>query len=231
VTLDEAHKGLFAPIASAFDAAPVEIPVEVEVPEPAPSVRSEVSAPGPVRRRSGNMAAVIVPKPPAAEAKKALVLESDSERSTLPHPGLELVVEPPSSPSLSSTLEDLRVLANEGQTDEVFRRYATLLASSEFASSGPEAQREALRLMIFGNVSPAPSAEMRAAHRAALPLVQALVLEQRDAADYEMLGMAYLAVEEPEKATEMFKKALEIERTRDPASELCGSLMRRVSEL
>ena len=84
--------------------------------------------------------------------------------------------------------------------------------------------------MIFGGVSPSPSEEMRAAHRVALPFVQALVLEQRDAADYEMLGMTYLALEAPEKATEMFRKALEIERARNPASELCDSLMRRVSE-
>jgi hypothetical protein len=33
------------------------------------------------------------------------------------------------------------------------------------------------------------------------------------------------------KATEIWKKALDIERGRDPGSELCGNLMRRVSAL
>jgi hypothetical protein len=85
--------------------------------------------------------------------------------------------------------------------------------------------------MIFGKAPDAPTEEMRAAHRAALPVLQALVVVHRDPADYEMLGIAYVGVEEPEKGNEIFKKALEIERTRDPGSDLCGNLMRRVSQL
>jgi hypothetical protein len=85
--------------------------------------------------------------------------------------------------------------------------------------------------MVFGKAPPSPTDEMRAAHRAAVPPLQALVVLHRDPADYEMLGMAYVASDEPAKGSEMFKKALELERARNPASDLCGNLMRRVSQL
>lgn len=112
-----------------------------------------------------------------------------------------------------------------------FREYAALFASPSFVTRPPEEQRDALKEMVFGKASPSPTDEMRAAHRAAVPALQALVVLHRDPADYEMLGLAYVASDEPEKGNEMFKKALELERARDPASELCGSLMRRVSQL
>ena len=46
-----------------------------------------------------------------------------------------------------------------------------------------------------------------------------------------MLGAAYVVLGEPVKATGIFKKALDLERARNPASDLCGNLMRRVSEI
>ena len=64
-----------------------------------------------------------------------------------------------------------------------------------------------------------------------MPALQALVVVHRDPADYEMLGIAYVGSDEPDKGREIFKKALELERARNPASDLCGNLMRRVSEL
>jgi hypothetical protein len=43
--------------------------------------------------------------------------------------------------------------------------------------------------------------------------------------------MVYVILDEPDKASGIFKKALEIERARSPGSDLCGDLMRRVSQL
>ena len=76
-----------------------------------------------------------------------------------------------------------------------------------------------------------PAVPFEAAHKAALPALQALVVARRDPADYEMLGMSYVILGEEPKALEIFKKALEIERARSPGSDLCGDLMRRVSQL
>jgi hypothetical protein len=43
--------------------------------------------------------------------------------------------------------------------------------------------------------------------------------------------MAYVVLDEPEKASEIFKKGLEVERARNPASDLYGNLMRRAGQL
>ena len=143
-------------------------------------------------------------------------------------------IPPPSSrnAALIAALKHIRAIGKEGHFEEAFRQYATLLASASFAECRPEDQRQALKLMIHAKAPPgAAGDEMRSAFRAALPILQALVVKHHDPADYEMLGMSYVVLEQPEKATEIFKKALEIERARNPASDLCGTLMRRVSEL
>ncbi len=139
---------------------------------------------------------------------------------------------PPSSKSeLVAALKHIRAMTKDGLEAEAFRQYAALFASPAFVSCRPDEQRQALKLMIFGKAPQIAGDEVRDAYRAALGALQPLVLEHRDPADYEMLGMAYVALEQPEKATEIFKKALEIERARNPASDLCGNLMRRVSQL
>jgi hypothetical protein len=43
--------------------------------------------------------------------------------------------------------------------------------------------------------------------------------------------MSYVALAEPEAAAEMFKKGLVIETARNPKSELCAELTRRMSQL
>jgi hypothetical protein len=93
-----------------------------------------------------------------------------------------------------------------------------------------EDQRQALKLMILAKPPANASDDMRQAHRAALPVLEALSRDG-DPADYEMLGVAYAVLDDPTKATEIFKEALTIERARNPASDLCGNLMRRVSQL
>jgi hypothetical protein len=139
---------------------------------------------------------------------------------------------PPSSKGeLVAALKHIRAMTKDGRESEAYRQYATLFASPAFVACRADDQRQALKLMIFGKAPAEPTDEVRDAYRAALGALQPLVLEHRDPADYEMLGMAYVALEQPDKATEIFKKALEIERGRNPASDLCGNLMRRVSQL
>lgn len=140
---------------------------------------------------------------------------------------------PPSAATtmLVATLKHIQSLAKDGQVDEAYRQYALLFASQPFLMCRHEDQRQAIRLMFSAKGPPSQSDEAKAAYKAVLPLLQALVLAQREPGDYEMLGMAYVGLAEPEKATGIYKKALEIERERDPGSDLCGTLMRRVSEL
>ncbi|MBX3227461.1 MAG: hypothetical protein KIT84_13990 [Labilithrix sp.] len=208
--LDEAHQKLFAAVTRSLSP---KVPSEPSLKAVPSEIRSEIAQPEPpyVRRRSsGSMNAVVAPllkeKPPA-----------------------------PSSPSLevgeSEALKQARSAAKEGRLDDMFRQYGTVFASGSFASMRPDDQRQALKLMFFGKQPDVASDDVKNAYRVTLPILQALVLRDRDPADYELLGMAYAVLEEPEKAMEIFKKALDVERARNPASDLCGSLMRRVSQL
>ncbi len=106
--------------------------------------------------------------------------------------------------------------------------YVALFSSAAFATRSVDDRREALRKMIFAEPSPQPGDEMRSAHQAAVAALQLLIVEHRDPADYEMLGLAYNAIGETGQATEIWKKALDLERARNPESDLCSSLQRRV---
>ncbi len=106
--------------------------------------------------------------------------------------------------------------------------YVALFSSAAFAKRGVDDRRDALRKMIFAEPSRETSDEMRSAHQAAVAALQLLIVEHRDPADYEMLGLAYNAIGEAGQATEIWKKALDLERARNPESALCASLQRRV---
>jgi hypothetical protein len=214
--LDEAHRKLFRAFASALDAQPPADMPSAEAAVPPPSVRSEV--PPLVRRRSGNMQAVVVPTSAPVPVEPKPEPEPAAPASTR-------------SSELASTLKHIRGIGKDGHFDEAFRQYAALFSSPAFAACPPDDQRQALKLLVFGKAPPSPTEEMRAAYRAAVPALQALVVVHREPADYEMLGMAYVGMDEAEKGSEIFKKALDLERARNPASDLCGNLMRRVSQL
>jgi hypothetical protein len=57
------------------------------------------------------------------------------------------------------------------------------------------------------------------------------VANHNEPADYELLGVCHVVLGNEESASNIFKAALAIERERDAASPLCGSLMKRVSML
>jgi hypothetical protein len=127
-----------------------------------------------------------------------------------------------------------QIIANlrAGKFEEVYAGYLELFSDPEFLKQRPEDQRQALRLMVNAkSPTPKPSQTMLDAHRAAvLPLTE-LVSVYDDPGDYEMLGICHLLLGNVESAARMYRAGLAIERVRNPQSDLCGTLMRRVAEL
>jgi len=122
--------------------------------------------------------------------------------------------------------------ARAGKHDECFAAYQTLFSTPGFMQNRPEDQRQALRLMVHAKPpAGAASAAMLDAHRAALMPLTELVSIYDEPADYEMLGMCHLLIGNVDAASRMYRAGLSIERAKNPASDLCGTLMRRVAEL
>ena len=76
-----------------------------------------------------------------------------------------------------------------------------------------------------------PTSDPCTAHGAASTRLRELVASHSHPADYEMLGICQLLLEDQETASATFTAGLELARSRDPGSELCGSLMRRVAAI
>jgi hypothetical protein len=221
--LDTKHLDMFASLEAALSTGQGAETHTIDVESPAAPVRSEVPrSTGSYVRRDSNkrFVAVRVPPPPPADAP-ALEIVSEAPEPRPPRSSKSGLMDP----------EEIAAVATAGDPPEAFRRYAALFGSPSFHKQGVEEQRRALELMIHGDVGAAPTDEMRAAYRAAIPVLQALVVAHRDPADYQMLGISYVALAEPESAREMFKKALEIEKARNSSSDLFGELTRRVSQL
>ena len=137
-----------------------------------------------------------------------------------------------SNESLVQTIKEIVGLAREGKIDEAYGKYAQLFSSRDFAQHKPEDQRQALRLMVFAKGVPeTPAPSMVEAHRAAIAPLSQLVKAHGEPADHELLGLCHVACGDEENASQAFRAGLAIERARNPQSDLCGALMKRVSLL
>ena len=132
---------------------------------------------------------------------------------------------------LLSALGNVVSLAKGGRVEDAYREYAVLCASPAFADQSTEEQRQALKLLVVLAVPPIPSDAMRAAHRAALDRASALVERIGAPADYELMGLCQMALNESKAGGDAFRKGLELEIARNPQSELCARLKRHVSSL
>lgn len=134
--------------------------------------------------------------------------------------------------ALAQAIKRIISLARQGDLDESYRAYRELFASSEFLAHRPQDQRQALRLMVLAKGPPGPpSAAMIEAHRAAVVPLTELVSTDSEPGDHEMLGMCHILLGNEQAASNIFKAGLAIERERNPQSDLCGALMRRISLL
>jgi hypothetical protein len=130
---------------------------------------------------------------------------------------------------LLSALSAIVALAKGGRVEDAYRDYAALCGSPLFADQSPEEQRQALKLLVVLAVPAIRSDAMRDAHRAALDRARALVESMGDPADYELVGLCQMALNEAKAGGDTFRKALDLERARNPQSELCARLKRHVS--
>jgi hypothetical protein len=130
---------------------------------------------------------------------------------------------------LASALKKIVELSRAGRREESFVECAALLESSAFGGYSPGDQRHALGLVLVLERPAGPSDALRRAHVAARSRARALVERFSDSADYELMGLCQLALDESAEAAETFRKGLELERARNPRSELCARLASRVS--
>ena len=133
---------------------------------------------------------------------------------------------------LVDAVKAIVALVRAKETDQAYAGYKALFSDPRFRAYEPADQRNALKLMIHSKNAPAePTQSMRAAHGAAIEPLTELVSRFEEPADYEMLGMCHVMLGNEAGAGAVFRAALTIERERNPGSDLCGALMKRVSWL
>ena len=148
---------------------------------------------------------------------------------------------PPSKPPPSSgsgkneafveAVKKIMIVLKSGRTDEGYAQYADLLSSASFAEYRPDEQRQALKLLLLAKAPEGRSDAVMRAYQIALSRIQALVDAHAEPADYEMLGVAHVQLEDRGAASAAFAIALKLERARNPTSELVASLGRRIAAL
>jgi hypothetical protein len=133
---------------------------------------------------------------------------------------------------LVSSVKRIRMLSQGGDLDAAYNGYRDLFASPVFPTYKPEDQRKALQLMILNKNAPRkPTETMIDAHRAAVPALTELVSVYQDPGDHEMLGICHVLLGNEDSASHIFREGLALERQRNPSSDLCGELMKRISML
>ena len=114
--------------------------------------------------------------------------------------------------------------------DQAYLAYRDIFVDPAFQSYRPEDQRQALKLMVLAKNAPRkPTPAMIEAHRAAVPPLTEMVSTLQEPVDHEMLGVCHVVLGNEESASRIFRAGLDIERARNPSSDLCGELMKRIS--
>ncbi len=134
--------------------------------------------------------------------------------------------------ALAAVLKKIATLARNGRLDEAYREYAALYTGPAFADHRPDDQRQALRLMLLAKTAPPKNTDaVLAAYGAAVARLEALIAALKEPADYELLGVAHVLLGDLTAATAAFQAGLDRERERNPQSDLCSSLLRRLSAI
>jgi len=135
-----------------------------------------------------------------------------------------------SKEALVQAVKKIVALTRSGDLDQAYQGYRDLFSDPTFPAQRAEDQRQALRLMIHSKSAPEkPTPAMAEAYKAAIAPLKALIDNQKEPADYEMLGMCHVLLGEEAAASEVFRAGLNLERERNPTSDLCGAFMKRIS--
>ena len=133
---------------------------------------------------------------------------------------------------LVQQVKEIVARVKAGDWDGMYDGYRELFSDPGFAAYKPEEQRTALKLMVLQKGAPErPTPKMVDAHRAALGPLTELVSTTGEPQDHELLGVCHVVLGNEESASAISKAGLTLERERNASSDLCGSLMRRVSML
>jgi hypothetical protein len=133
---------------------------------------------------------------------------------------------------LVSAVKRIVGLAKSGDLDAAYLGYRDLFSSPGFPSYRPEDQRQALRLMVLAKGSPSKHSPAKVdAHRSAIPALTALVETFKEPADHELLGICLVILGDEDRAREIFRTGLALEREHNAQSDLCGAFMKRISFL
>lgn len=133
---------------------------------------------------------------------------------------------------LVQSVKNIVKLWRDAKLAEAYTGYQALFSMPDFGEHRPEDQRQALKLMVLAKGAPDPeraTPEMVEAHRAAAGILTDLVSKFSDPADHELLGVCHLVLGNPDSASAILRAGLAIERSRNPQSDLCGALMKRIS--
>lgn len=218
-------RALFSPLALESTVTPAPPPA---VPPPIPTVRAELPKSMPPPPRASALPPPRPPPPPRAPTPIPPAAAAAAEPA---------ISAPPASSQegrnegFVEAVKKIMVVLKSGATDEGYRQYAELLAGPSFAQYRAEDQRQALKLLLLAKTPPSRSDAVTGAYKVALERIQSLVDSFADPADYEMLGVAQLHLDQRTLASAAFETALKLERARNPSSELCGNLVRRVQQL
>lgn len=120
----------------------------------------------------------------------------------------------------------------DGKLADAYVAYRDLFSRPDFGEHRPEDQRNALKLMVLAKGAPdpeRPTPEMVEAHGVAAGILTELISKFGEPSDHEMLGVCHLVLGNQDSASAIFRAGLAMERQRNPQSDLCGSLMKRIS--
>jgi len=238
-TLREKYAPLSAPLRALF------MPLGLDGPGPTPAP-APVAATPPKDERTPPPRAEIrrsqppPPNPPPNPPSGPLPPVTTPPRPKASVPPAAPAPPPPPPPPDSNTGKNERfveavkkivLVLKEGRTDEGYAQYAELLSSPGFTAYRGDDQRQALKLLLLAKAPPSRSDAVLRAYRIALTRIQALVDANAEPADYEMLGVAHLQLDDKSAASAAFDIALKLERARSPSSELSMNLARRISQL
>jgi hypothetical protein len=132
--------------------------------------------------------------------------------------------------ALVAAVKQILTLLREKKDVEGFAAYGRLFSSPEFSTFTPQEQRQALKLMVNMKIPPQhPPAHLVDACRIAMKPLKALIDAHDDPHDYELYGICQIVTGDEKGAADSFRKGLTLERSRNPQSDLCGSLMKWVA--